>query len=561
MHDQGSPRFAVEAVWDPDIEAAFVALEHHLLGVRRRELPHAADLPADAWPIDELARFIRVHGVRCTPAATAVLEGAIEGDADSRRLLALSRATDASLSVAGLAGELMPFQRAGVLYALERRRLFLADEQGLGKTIQALATIQADDAYPAVVVCPASLKLNWLREARRWLPQRSACEVSGRTSRGLAEAEIVVINYEIVGAHLEALEQIAPRALILDESHYIKSPKAARTRAVLALAECLGPSALRLALTGTPIVNRPAELASQLRALGRLHEHGSARSFERSYASAGARRRLHERLRSSCYLRRRKQDVLAQLPDKRRAVVTMPLENEAEYRRAEHDFIRWLLDALAAQAEANADATADAQPALPMRTRANALVRLTALRRLAAQGKLRAALSWIEDFRASQERLVVFAHHRDVQDALLARFPDSARIVGTDSAAERDANVRRFQSGDGPDLCVASLEVASHGFTLTAAANVAFLELAWTPAKHDQAEDRLHRIGQQRAVTAWYLLAADTIDERIARLLEEKRHVVDSLTDGGEEVSSSLLATLLGDYAGADAQRSTPALS
>ena len=181
--------------------------------------------------------------------------------------------------------------------------------------------------------------------------------------------------------------------------------------------------------------------------------------------------------------------------------------------------------------------------------RAEALIKMTALRRLAARGKLDAALTWIDDFAESGERLVVFAHHREIQAAVIERFPECARIVGDDSMDEREANVRRFQADDGPELCVCSLGVASHGFTLTAAANVAFLELDWTPAKHDQAEDRVHRIGQAESVTAWYLLANETIDERIATLLAEKRDVVDSVTDGGGGTGASIADALIGGYA------------
>jgi len=217
----------------------------------------------------------------------------------------------------------------------------------------------------------------------------------------------------------------------------------------------------------------------------------------------------------------------------------VPLDNEPEYKRAERDFVRWLLEQI----------EDDGSGRLPPSARAQAIVRMTALRRLAARGKLAAALSWIEDFSESEERLVVFAHHRDIQGAVSERFPQSAQIVGADGFEAREANVRRFQSDDGPQLCVCSLEVASHGFTLTKAANVAFLELAWTPAKHDQAEDRVHRIGQTSGVTAWYLLAAGTIDERIAALLEAKREVVDSLTDGCGGGGESLAAAILAGYA------------
>jgi SWI/SNF-related matrix-associated actin-dependent regulator of chromatin subfamily A-like protein 1 len=536
IQEARGPRYVIETVWDDRIETEFMRQEG---GLARAAGLKDTELLASAWPPDMLARFVRTHRVALTLAARALIEGVVIGSDDAQRLLAMSQAHDAELEIEGLGGELMPFQRAGVAYALERRRVFLADEQGLGKTIQALATIQADLAYPAVVVCPASLKLNWLREIKTWLPDREAQVLSGRSVQDLGGADLVVLNYEIAAAHLGRLTAIAPRALILDESHYVKNPLAVRTKAVLELVEGLGPDALRLALTGTPVVNRPAELAPQLRALDRLGEYGTMASFRRGFSTPGSRRKLHARLRSSCFLRRRKADVLTQLPAKRRAVVPVPTTNGPEYRRAERDFIRWLSE------QVDADGSGRIAP----EARAQALVKMTALRRLAARGKLDAALSWIEDFSESGERLVVFAHHREIQSAVIERFERCARIVGDDPMDEREENVRRFQSEDGPAICVCSLQVASHGFTLTAAANVAFLELDWTPAKHDQAEDRLHRIGQAESVTAWYLLATETIDERIAELLAEKRDVVDSVTDGGGGEGASIADALIGGYA------------
>ncbi|MBA2763464.1 MAG: DEAD/DEAH box helicase [Thermoleophilaceae bacterium] len=530
----------VDPIWDGAPGDAFAQEERHLIERREDARLSEGHMPARSWPPSVLARFIRQWGVALDERARVLVAGVISTDADAERLLAMSSAEDAELEVAGLGGELMAFQRAGVIYALERRRIFVADEQGLGKTIQALATVQADLAYPAVVLCPASLKLNWMREIGKWLPEREVRMVVGRAPQSLAGAELLILNYEIVGDHIDELAALAPRALVLDESHYLKSPRAARTAAVRELSERLAPDALRLALTGTPVVNRPSELASQLRILGRLEEYGSARSFQSGFRSEESRRSLHARLRGSCYLRRRKTDVLEQLPDKRRALVTVPLSNEAEYRRAERDFVAWLREEIEASGEGQ----------ISQSLRAAALVRLGALRQLAARGKLAAALEWIEDFEETEERLVVFAHHREIQDAVVERFPSSARILGSDPQAERDRNVALFQSEDGPGICVCSLEAASHGFTLTAAANVAFLELAWTPAKHDQAEDRLHRIGQERGVMAWYLLAAKTIDERMAALLAEKREVVDSLTDGGAGGEGlSLAGELIEGYA------------
>jgi SWI/SNF-related matrix-associated actin-dependent regulator 1 of chromatin subfamily A len=461
----------------------------------------------------------------------------LEAHEHGEELVALSQAHGADFEVPpGLTGELMPFQTAGVVYALRQRRAFIADEQGLGKTLQALAAIEAADAYPAVVVCPASLKLNWLREIARWLPERSAAEISGRRGH-LPATDIIVVNYDVLDARGESLAKIAPGALIFDESHYCKNPKARRTKALIKLSERIAPDALRLALTGTPLVNHPGELVPQLRALRVLDRFGSGRSFAKRFRGEEARRRLHWHLRSSCYVRRRKDEVLTQLPAKRRITVPVPLTNEATYQHLEADLISWL--------KSEVNDPRELEKRIDTALRAEALVKLNALRHVAAQGKLAAAVEWIQAFIESDERLVVFAHHRDIQASLLDAFPDAARILGSDSLAERDQNVERFQAEGGPHLCICSLEAASHGFTLTAAASVAFVELGWTPAKHEQAEDRVHRIGQERHVTAWYLLAADTIDERIAALIDHKRAVVGSVTDGTAGSDAAVIDRLL----------------
>jgi SWI/SNF-related matrix-associated actin-dependent regulator 1 of chromatin subfamily A len=173
--------------------------------------------------------------------------------------------------------------------------------------------------------------------------------------------------------------------------------------------------------------------------------------------------------------------------------------------------------------------------------RAERLAQIGTLQRLAARGKLHAALGWIADFLMSGEPLVLFARHVEVQEAVLERFPDALHLLGRDSIQAREATVQTFQSGEGPALIVCATRVAAQGITLTRASNVAFLELEWTPAMHDQAEDRCHRIGQRDAVTAWYLLAAETIDETMARLIQRKRAIVGAVTDGREIDADSLV--------------------
>jgi SWI/SNF-related matrix-associated actin-dependent regulator 1 of chromatin subfamily A len=303
--------------------------------------------------------------------------------------------------------------------------------------------------------------------------------------------------------------------------------------------------ALVLALTGTPVMNRPPELIAQLRIIGRLGDFGSGAQFGRRFRGPDAHLRLHWHLRARCFARRLKADVLPQLPAKTRAVVPIELDNEPEYRLAERDVVAWL------QSQPLDLRELDAKVAAALR--AERLVRLNALKLLAARGKLHAALAWIHDFRSSGERLVVFARHREIQRAVLERFPDALHILGEDSHIERDASLQAFQAPDTAEnqLIICSIEVAGQGLTLTRSSNVAFLELDWTPAKHDQAEDRCHRIGQQDAVNVSYLLAADTIDETIATLLERKRAVIGAVTDGREEDEEGVLDALVRELRGA----------
>ena len=561
VHEE--PTFVLAEGHDPDRVREFAALRGALMpragGGAAREHAQLPAIHADPFCVPQLDEFLADGEVWVEPDALALLQEIREQHARAAGLVALSGATDAPLRVDGLGGELKPFQRAGVSYLLARQRAFLADEQGLGKTIEALATVEAAGAYPAVVVCPASLKLNWLRELERWLPGRGTRALSGNGNgtRALSgngngtgahgpAADITVVNYDIVAARLEELCAVRPRALVLDESHYCKNAAAKRTQAVQRLSATVPRDGFVLALSGTPVTNRPAELISQLRILGRLEDFGSGVRFGQRFRGPDAHLRLHWHLRARCFVRRLKADVLPQLPAKTRAIVPVELDNEAEYRLAERDLVAWLRSQPLDLRELDAKVAAA--------LRAERLVRLEALKLLAARGKLHAALAWIHDFCSSGEPLVVFAHHREIQRAVLARFPTALHILGEDSAASRDAALQAFQAptgGEANQLIVCSLEVAGHGITLTRSSNVAFLELAWTPAKHDQAEDRCHRIGQQDAVNASYLLAADTIDETISTLLERKRAVIGAVTDGREEDEEGVLDALVRELRGA----------
>src|SRR3954452_20361336 len=368
----------LEVLWDPDVASAFDALPG--------AVGPGHSLPIDPWIVEPLDAFLALHDVAVDGSATETLEELRAEHDEALSEIRASRATSAepiAETAAVLGGELAPFQWAGVRYVLRARRAFLADEQGLGKTVEALAALEADDAYPAVVVCPASLKLNWEREAERWLPHRSVAVIQGRMPVP-PTTDLTVINYEIVHAHRARLALCRPKALVLDESHYVKNPRAKRTVAVRRLAESVGPDGLRLALTGTPVMNHPEELIAQLRILGRLGQFGSGARFARRFQGIGAEERIHWHLRRTCFVRRAKADVLPQLPAKRQVVVPVALDNEREYRLAEEDVVDWLrsqpldLDELDAKIAAT--------------LRAERLAQLGTLQRLAAGGKLHAAL-------------------------------------------------------------------------------------------------------------------------------------------------------------------------
>ena len=544
----GVPEFELRVTWGVKAREAFAALPEARIARHREDFASAGGAEVLAAPADpaiavDVSDYLAAHPeVVVTTDAQAELDRLVAEFRRRAETVALSQAHDAELEVDHLGGTLRPFQRAGVAYALRQRRTFIADEQGLGKTVQALAALELDDAYPAVVVCPASIKLNWEREAHIWLPERRVAVLHGRTlgddeRQDLLEADVIVVNYEILDAHLDVLGGRGLRAAVFDESHYAKQPRARRTKAAIAMAHCVAADGLKLALTGTPVMNRPKELVSQLRLLGRLGDFGSGAELTRRFASDAAHERLHWNLRAHCYVRRLKSEVLPQLPEKSHETVVIEIDNEEEYRFAERDLIAWL------QSQPLELATLEAKVSATLR--AERLARLNYLRQLAARGKLHPALNWIADFTASGEPLVVFADHIEIQKAVLKRFPHALHVLGSDSATEREAAVRGFQDPDGPELIVCSLKAGSHGITLTRASNVAFLELDWTPARLEQAEDRTHRIGQRNAVTAWYLIAPGTIDATLEGVLEAKRELIGAITDGRVDAERTVLDSVI----------------
>ena len=485
-----------------------------------------------------------------------------------------SRAVNSNITIKGLGGTLRPFQKAGVAYALQAKRTFIADEMGLGKTIEALAVIQAANAYPALVICPASLKLNWQREAEKWLPGKGIIILNGKIpvdspDQFQCPANIYILNYDILKKWKDFLSKIEFQAVIFDESHYCKNYKAIRTKMCMELSKKIS---IRLALTGTPILNRPQELLSQLGILDRLNDLGGFWNFAHRYCQAfkshwgwdfsGAAHleELNEKMRAFCYVRREKSEVLKELPAKQRAVIPVQLSNRKEYDRAEADLSGWLREQAKKDEEFQASIAGlpesiqkkkineHAEDKVEKAIKAEQLVRIEALKRISSHGKMETVYEWIESFLETGEKLVVFAHHKDIVRAIADHFK-APSITGETSSENRQAAVDSFQNDDSVKIIVCNIQAGGVGITLTSTSNVAFIELGWNPSAHDQAEDRCHRIGQSDQVTAWYFLGENSIDEKIFKLIEEKRIITKQTIDGAGEpqgILGSLVSQLKG---------------
>lgn len=520
-----------------------------------------------AWqaPMNSVAEVIKWAESFHVPVENEIYSHASNVHEGLQKLKDASRSTDADIAIPTLSGELLPYQRAGVKYAANARRTFIADEMGLGKTIQAMATVEyVWDSYPVVVVCPPSLVLNWAKEYEKWLPRLRVATVTNRKNFPEKDTyEVLVIGYSNI-SHWEK-ELAGHRAYVFDESHYCKTPSAARTKSAVKIAKSAGKDGVVLCLTGTPVTNRPAEYASQLEILGKLKDFGGLWGFYRRYCAAYQDNfgqwnisghshldELNDRLRGTCYIRRTKDQVLSELPP----VIHSPVVIEGtssgmdEYRKAEKDIIKYLQERAREIALEMGQSPHSAAVIAKIKAESNEhLVRLSVLRRLSAKAKMPVIEEWVQSRIDDGKKVVIAAHHREIVDELSRKF-GGLKIQGGMSVEEVEEHKKKFQTlpvSEAP-VIVLSIQAAKTGHTLTSAQDVLFVELPWTPADVDQTYSRCHRIGQMGSVTATYILASKTIDEEIYSLIERKRGVVNAAVDGGvsgDGDTSQLVLSLL----------------
>ena len=452
------------------------------------------------------------------------------------------------------------YQKEGIAYALEKKRCIMGDEPGLGKTAQAIGTMTASGAWPALVICPASLKVNWQREFMKfggvqaiilsddnrttwqqfWKLKNQKCEPL---------AKVFITNYESLKKYFvkqirntsrftlksvvfdERIELF--RSVIIDESHKCKSSKTQQSKFVQGIA---AGKEFVLELTGTPVVNNNTDLVQQLRIMERLEDFGGYTKFVDRYCAGETQsshlKELNYYLNKFCFFRRQKKDVLKWLPEKTRSYLVVDIENRKEYDEAKRDVIKYLKEFKQADDEK-----------LQRAIRGAVMVQMGVLKQISSKGKIKAAIDIIHNIIDGGEKLIVFCFLKQVVADLKSEFPRAVTVTGDDDDRAKQHSVDSFQNDPKTNLIILNYRSGGTGLTLTAASNVLFIEFPWTYSDCCQAEDRAHRNGQKNAVTCTYLLGKDTIDEYMYELIQTKKDIANGVTGTIDNVEEKKVST------------------
>jgi SNF2 family DNA or RNA helicase len=458
--------------------------------------------------------------------------------------------------------ELMAHQSRLVAAAAAGHRTFLlADEPGLGKTAQALLAAQAANAYPLLVVVPNVVKTNWAREAERWTPRHPATVIHGDGDSIDGFADIIIVNYEVLDRHVGWLQDLRFRGMVVDEAHFIKNKSSQRSQHVLEVAESIRAHTARpllMALTGTPLINDIDDFRAIWQFLGWIDDKKPLATLMDSLEETGltpldpgffpnARRSVIE----LGIVRRRKVDVASDIPERRIADIPVELDGELgrSIREAEAELARRLVARYeSALATRSSGAVVDGID--------HDLVRRVAgweredsdsstgenvfgLMRRIGQAKASLAADYTAQLARNVGKVVFFAKHVDVMDVAEQTFAKRGlkytSIRGDQTPKVREKSIDAFVNDPEVAVVVCSLTAAGVGLNLQVASNVVLAELSWTAAEQTQAIDRVHRIGQGDPVTAWRVIAAQTVDTRIAELIDAKAGLAARALDGSDE--------------------------
>lgn len=456
----------------------------------------------------------------------------------------------------GLKIEPFPYQKQGIAYALDKKRCFFGDQPGLGKTLQAIGTAYIAQCYPVLVVCPASLKINWQREWKKFTGKEAIILDDHNKNNWfryyeMGVCDVFITNYESLkkffvedtgGWDLRKLrlkkEADLFKCFIIDGSHRRKSGKTQQTKICKKFAR---GKDYRFLLTGTPTINGPKDLIPQLDILGRLEDFGGYNSFQNNFMQgpreASNLEMLNWRLWNTCFFRREKSKVLADLPDKMRQVIPIGISNRKEYNAAERDLINYLR----MYEQADDEKIKRAQRGLVM-------VQMQKLRQISARGKIAAAKEFIQDTLDSGEKLIVFGFLKEVINEIKEHFPHAVTIVGDNTSQERQNAIDSFQNDPKCNLILCNYKSAGVGVTLTASSTVFFIEYPWTFADCEQAEDRAHRIGQKNSVSCIYMQGRATIDEDVWEIIQTKKDIANDVTGTDDQVPEEVSDAIMLKY-------------
>ena len=422
--------------------------------------------------------------------------------------------------------KLFPYQQEGIAFALEREGALIADEMGTGKTIQAIGVINEDPSIEQVlIVCPASMRIPWRRELEKWLIRSLSIGIIGvdkEASSKLLDRQMLIINYDRLHQFEKELSGVVYDLAILDECHAIKNPEARRTKAAIKI-----KARRRIALSGTPLLNRPIELYPTLSWLSPTQwPPGDWFQFAVRYAGAhqngfgwdvsGASNlpELSHRLRSTVMIRRTKAEVLPQLPPKIRSVIELYPDAEMQ------GLLKRELKAFESRLHVNHEAIDWDDLAI--------------VRHETALAKVPLILQYLEELLdGGVEKVVVFGHHRDVIARLSEGLSKHRPVIlnGGMTPKQRQDSIDRFQSDSSVRVFIGNIVAAGTGITLTAASHCVFAELSWVPAEVTQCEDRLHRLSQQDCVNIHHLVLEGSLDAVMVRVIIKKQRVIDAVLE------------------------------
>lgn len=452
----------------------------------------------------------------------------------------------------GLKIEPYPYQLQGIARGLQLKRFINGDDMGLGKTLEAIATINKANAFPCLVICPNVVKINWQREWAKFTDKKAMVLTdSVRESWPFfwqtGMNQVFIVNYEslrkyfvrrITKSEKWTLKDVEFhqtinlfKSVIIDESHKVKSTSTQQSKFCKGIAS--GKEYIIL-LTGTPVVNKPNDLVCQLGIMDRMIDFGGWKYFMSRYCSgpngASNLKELNFMLWKNCFFRREKSKVLTQLPDKVRQVMSCDITNRKEYQDAERD----LIDYLKRYKEADDEK-------IQKSLKGEVMVRIGILKDITARGKLKEVVEFVKDFRENGKKIILFCNLHEIVDRLLAAFPSAVCVTGRQNMEEKQASVDAFQKNPKTDIIICSIKAASAGITLTAASDVAFIELPWTYADCDQAESRAHRIGQKDSVNCYYLLGRRTIDQKLYKIIEAKKHISNAVLGAEDNIQTNIV--------------------